>query len=287
MATKTNCSVIERETPVCRFHKGQADSKKLEEGNLEVSRTKQNSLESDRRYAVCSLAKSEETFKYYRNMNNFELVDMVDSANTIKGKIDADVKADAELGKKIAETSKVLNDLHVKLHEANNAACSMRNCLQSLLGFNDNCIPVELTCVLDSAKGLSDDGKSAANAMVNIAGIHTFSNIETLQPFATGLIEKLVVLNKLTDSLAANAKKDGESTQADLVKILTQLNKAEFDSFHITGRIAAHASTLEFICEKPCESICRVDEICGELGKKEESMVAGKPVTPWSQVDID
>lgn len=287
MATKTNCSAIERETPVCRFHKGQTDSKKLEGGNLDVSRTKQDSLESDRRYAVCSLAKSEETFKYYRDMNNFELVDMVDSANTIKGKIDTDVKADAELGKKIAEASKVLNDLQVKLHEANNAACSMRNCLQSLLGFNEDCIPVELTCILDSAKKLSKDGKSAADAMVSIAGIHTFSDIETLQPFATDLTEKLVVLKKLTDSLAANAKKDGESAQADLVKILNQLNKAEFESFHITSRLAAHDSTLEFICEKQCESICRVDEICRELGNKAKSTVAGKPVTPWSQVDID
>ncbi len=281
MATKSNCSAIERETPVCKFHKTLTEDKAKAEGDQAVATTKLKLLESERSYVLCSLAKSEGTFRYYRDVNNIELCDMLDSATIIKNKIDTDVKADAELGKSIAAVSKLLNDLQVKLHDANNAACSMRNCLQILLGKSDDKMPLELQCVTDLAKRLSEDGKSAATAMVSIAGIHTFSNIETLQLFTGNLVEKLNVLKALTDAAVTNAKKDGDKYQSDLVDVVKRLNKAEFENFHIKGSISAHTSTLEFICEKQCKPICYVDDICQKLGGTKNE------ASSWIQADTN
>ena len=194
MATKNNCSVLAQDTPVCKFHKKLTNEHTLHTQELDTSKIKIEAWEVVRAYAICSLAKSEHTFEYYRDLTNYELFDMKDSVQIIKGNIDKHVKQDEELDKLILDVSKSLNDLQVKLHDVNNAACTMLNCLQSTLNFKDDKIPEQLKEVIDKAKDLSKGGKQAAEAMVKVAGIHTFSNLETLQPFGTSLINKLTAL---------------------------------------------------------------------------------------------
>jgi hypothetical protein len=285
MATKNNCSVLAQETPVCKFHKQLTNEHTLHTQELDASKIKIETCEVVRAYAICSLAKSEQTFEYYRDLTNYELFDMKDSAEIIKANIDGYVKQDDELGKWILDISKSLNDLQVKLHEANNAACTMRNCLQSTLSFKDDKMPPKLTDVIDKAKDLSKDGKQAAEAMVKVAGIHTFSNLETLQPFGTNLTNKLTALKTLTDGLIATAKADQEKSQTELLGVLKELNVVEFESFRTVAKINAENSTLNFICKEECEPIECVEKICMSLGSKESE--ASNPSKSYSEGDMD
>lgn len=285
MATKNNCSVLAKETPVCKFHNKLTVDHALHTEGRDASQIKIEAWEVVRAYAICSLSKYEQTFEYYRDLTNFELFDMKDSAEIIRANIDEYVKQDTALGKLISDVSKSLNDLQVKLHSANNAACTMRNCLQSSLGFKDDEMPNELKDVTDLAKALSKDGKKAAHAMVSVAGIHTFSNLETLKKFGSDLTVKLTALGTLTDSLITTAKADQEKAQTELIKVLKQLNAQEFESYGLTGIVNAEHRTLEFICEGQCGSIECVEEICKELGSKESE--AGYLSRDHLQGDMD
>jgi hypothetical protein len=146
-------------------------------------------------------------------------------------------------------------------------------------------VPDQLKDVTELAKELSKDGKKAAHAMVSVAGIHTFSNLETLKPFGSDLTEKLTALKTLTDSLITTAKADQEKAQLELIKVLKQLNAQEFESYGIKGSVGAENRTLEFICEGQCEPIECVEEICKELGNKESE--AGYPSRNHLQGDMD
>lgn len=285
MSTNNNCGVIAKETPVCKFNKKLIEDHALHIEGLVASQIKIDAWEIVRAYAVCSLAKYEETFEYYRDLTNFELFDMKDSAEIIKTNVDNYVQQDTALGKLITDTSKLLNDLQVKLHDANNAACAMRNCLQSILGFSDHDVPKELKDVTDLAKDLSKDGKDAAHTMVTVAGIHTYSNLEKLQPFGSDLKDKLTALKGLTDSLITTAKSDQEKSQTELLAVLKSLNAQEFESYGLTGVVNAEHRTLEFICEGQCVPIDCVEEICRELGSKESE--AGHPTRNHLQGDMD
>ena len=254
---------------VCEFHKKLKNERASHQSILEASLINIESFETARGYALCCRAKSEETAEYYRDLDNFELFDMKKSAEIIKVNIDNLVKQDTELGNMIKAASKLLKDLKMKLQDSNDAACQMRNCLQSLLNFKEHEVPEELTCVTDLAKKLSKHGQEAAAAMVKVAGIHTFSNLETLQPFGSKLTETVTALKSCTDSLIATAKTDEEKAQGDLTKVLEELNAEEFKSFGTTGVVNAHNSTLGFICEGECQPIECVEEICKEIGKCE------------------
>lgn len=274
MATKNNCSAsIALETPTCKFYKNLKGQEENDISKQKVSTVNRESLEEQRGYAICGLSKSKATYNYYQDLANFELFHMKNSAEILKVNVDNLIKKDAELGKTIKDTSKLINDLQVKLHEANNTACSMRNCLQSLMSFKDDKIPIELECVTKQAKQLSKHGKDAADAIVNVAGIHTFSSLEILQPFATRLIEKLSALQGHTDSLISKARESEKKTQAELTDVLKNLNKEEFESCRISSNINAYDYTSEFICkEAGCQSayqlIKNVNTICEELVKE-------------------
>ena len=261
-----NCGAIAQETPVCKFHKKLTTEHALHKEGLEASQTKIEAWEIVRGYAICSLAKTEQTYEFYRDLINFELFDMKDSAEIIRVNIDEHVEKDTALGNSINQASKILNDLHVKLHDANNVACSMRNCLQNVLGFKDDKVPQELQCVTEPAKGLSKHGKKAADAMVKIAGIHTFSNLETLKPFGVNLSSKLSALEALVDELIETAEGDEKAGQTHLLGVLKELNKEEFSSFHSNAIVNAEKSTIDFICEGECEPIECVEIICKTLG---------------------
>ena len=83
MATNNNCSVLAKDTPVCKFHKKLTDEHALHTEGLRTSKIKIEAWEIVRAYAICSLAKYKQTFEYYRDLTNFELFDMHDSAEKI------------------------------------------------------------------------------------------------------------------------------------------------------------------------------------------------------------
>lgn len=260
---------------VCEFHKKKESELALHESKLVASAILIESLEIERGYALCGRAKAEETSDYYRDLDNFELFDIQKSSEIIKDNIKVLVGQDTELGKAIAAASKSLNDLKKKLQESNDAACQMNNCLQSLLGFKEEKssgkheLAGKVTCVTDLAKKLSKNGQDAAAAMVKVAGIHTFSNLETLQPLGDKLTQAVTALKSGNDSLIATARKDEEKAQVDLALVLKNLNEEEFKSFGTTGLVTGYNSTLSFICEEDCQPITCVEEICKEIGKCE------------------
>ena len=102
-----------------------------------------------RGYKLCTLPNRE-------NVRTITMTWITTSSSTSeeRGIIEANIveyaKRNDEFGKLIKEGSKRLNDLKAKLHEANNASCAMRNCLQSIIGFGDNDVPPELKAVTDS-----------------------------------------------------------------------------------------------------------------------------------------
>jgi len=278
MATSNNnCNALAQETPVCKFHKKIKGEHKQYENQLNIFGINIKSLETECDYALSNLEQTKKTFNFYQDLNNFQLFDMVKSAEIIKADIDDQAKKDTdELGKMIAEASKSLNELQVKLHEANNVACSMRNCLQGVLGFKDEGEPSEpdqLKCVTRLAKKLNKNGKDAANAMINVAGIHTFSNLETLKPTANNLIEKLTILKGQTDTLVGSAQEGKDDAQVKLTEVLEKLNEEQFRYFQTTSKVNAHEATLSFICgTECCSSIDEVGRICDSLSNRDTEL---------------
>ncbi|MDX2070782.1 MAG: hypothetical protein SFV55_20300 [Haliscomenobacter sp.] len=256
---------------VCIYHKDIKDKMDVSLSEVSSSNTLISYYEMVRGYKLCCLSMAEETYDFYRDIDNYELYDMQKSTEIIQTNVEAYIKKNGDLAKSIKEGSKMLNELKVKLHDANNAACAMSNCLKSILAFPDGAIPKEITAVTQVAKTLSEDGQKAAEALVKIAGIHTFSNVDGLKSFSQKLAEAMKQFKTLSDDYMKKAAEDAKTAQTELTKSVDELNKTEFKCFGETSALNANNATITFICnDDECCPIERVEAICKAVSRKPE-----------------
>ena len=272
---------------VCIYHKDIKDKMDVNISEISTSNTLISYYEMVRGYKLCCLSMAEETYQFYRDIDNFELFDMKRSTEIILTNVEGYIKKNGDLAKSIKEGSKMLNDLKVKLHDANNAACAMSNCLKSIFTFSDGEIPEVISDITQSAKSLSEDGQKAAEALVKIAGIHTFSNVDGLKSFSQKLGEAMKQFKTLSDEYMAKAAEDAKAAQTELTKSIDDLNNTEFKCFGETSALNAHNSTITFMCESTCSPIERVEEICKVVSQKEdgEESQGGKQGGKYSKDD--
>ncbi len=119
---------------------------------------------------------------------------------TIKTKVEEYIKKDDAIEKLINESSKLLNDLKVKMEEANNAACVMNNCIKSKLfpksgKPNTNLVELEIALkdILGITKTLNEKTENAFESVVAIAGIQTFTNTLSLKKFSISLMDSFKI----------------------------------------------------------------------------------------------
>lgn len=271
---------------ICKYHKGLKDQIATSKSEIEAAATQVEFLEMKRGYKLCSLKVLEETHDFYRDIGNYELLDMQKSTEIILENINKYKTKKDNLAKTITETSKNLNNLKIKLQEANNAACAMRNCLKSILAFTDE-TPHEIIKVVNSAKKLSENGQKAAEALVIISGIQTFSNGDGLKSFGDRLVDKVKKFKEQTDGFIKSAEEEAKKAQTELAKVIEEINKKEFENFEVRNKLTALKSTVYFICKGRCRPIGYVEKICKDMITKEEEEVEATNQTPWKDKDED
>lgn len=287
MATTSPNKSAEPGTPaktICDYRKGLKDDLAASESTQLASTSKIAGWKTARGYKLCTLAETEKTLGYYRDLDNYELFDIQQSIVILATNAAMYITWDGDLTKSIKEASKMLNDLKTKMLEANNAACAMRNCLQSIIGFSDSEVPKELQAVTDLAKKLSEDSQKAAEAMVTIAGIHTFADLQPLKKFVQDLAAAVKELKALTDGYIKTAGDRLKEAQAELTKVIDGLNTEMFVSAEAQSAINGLNGALSFICGSKCRSIECLEEICKEITCAEQSEPATEQPTPkWRQ----
>lgn len=268
---------------ICQYQRKLRDDCNAASSRSKAASENIGGWETTRGYKLCTLSAVEKTLDFYTAIDNYELFDALRSAEIIKTNVEKHIKTDDELGKAIDEAAKLLNEVKTKLLDANNAACSMHNCLQSIIAFKDGEPPDQLAKVTRMAKDLSTDSREAAKALVTIAGIHTFAKITSLKEHAEALPKLIKELKTITDGYVKKATDQQKKTQTELTEIIDELNSAEFLQFGETSTVRGLAATKAFICQGPCPPFGQIEEICNELTRAEsgspgqETFESGKP----------
>jgi hypothetical protein len=266
-------------TIICNYRQQRKDDSDAAASDLAAAASTIQGLELVRGYKLCTLSETEKTYDYYRDIDNYELYDAQQSAVIIKANIDIYAKADGDLKKLMTDDSKALKDLQDKLLDANNEACIMRNKLRQYLQFPDDKIPAQVQEISDAARALSENSQKAADAMVTIAGIHTFADLSALKPDADSLLQLLKDTKTTTDGFIKTAGDDAKAAQTDLSKVINDLNTAEFKSFEACNKMNGFTTVVDFICKGTCQPIDVVETICNDMtsgSKKEPDPKQGK-----------
>ncbi|TPN83955.1 hypothetical protein [Aquimarina algicola] len=285
MANKNNAensNARTADTVICESLKVIKNDKETATSMFDSKETLRSSKETVQRYKICSLNKAEESNDLYQDIMSYVVIKTSKTTEVIKKNIDEYIAKDDEIEKRIQESSKLLNQMRIKIEEAHNAACAMSNCFKNKVlpktgkstkdGKKAN-THTSLNEILDITKVLDEKGQNAFDSVVSIAGIQTFTNTQSLKDFMTKL-------NMSTDQFKSTVSDNIQSTTTETVKCREELNAIAEELAQITCDKKAEGIKKEalekvrhFVCDEQHDD--SLLDLCKETNNCYESEHSG------------
>jgi len=255
-------TVICEALTVIKNDKNAADSLKTAGDTLHESK------KTERGYKICCLDRAQESNDFYQDVMTCVTIENFKKTEIAQINIDAYVKKDDEIEKLIKESSKLLNEMHLKLADANNAACALQNCVKSKIypksvrttkGSGDTdkeSAKGILEEILIKTKTLAEKGQNAFESVVTIAGIQTFTNTLSLKTYAILVLD---AMKPFKDCVDTNIKSTGEevvTSRSELNVVIEEMAQVICDKNAQSTTSQGLECMIEFICVDKCDDGC-------------------------------
>ncbi|GAA4272683.1 hypothetical protein U6A24_08010 [Aquimarina gracilis] len=260
MASKNNnenSNLRNADTVICECLTGIKNEKKAAGSMRDAYKILKKSKKAARRYKVCGLDKAEESHGVYQDIMSCVAIGSSKKTEVIQTNINEYNAKDDQIEALIKESSKLLNQMRIKIEEANDAACALSNC------FKNKILPKsgkskkddekeeaykKLQDILEKTTKLNEKGQNAHDSVITIAGIQTFTNTHSLTEFMT---KTSTAMSGFKSTVESNIS----STSEDVTKCREELNV-------IADELA------QIVCNKKTESVkyegleCVIDYVC-------------------------
>ncbi|NER12052.1 hypothetical protein GWK08_01240 [Leptobacterium flavescens] len=252
---------------VIKNEKNAADSSEA------AGRTLQESKEKAQGYKICCLDSAEKSHKVYQDIMSCVTLGNYKKTEIIQGNTEEYIKKDEDIEKLIKESSKLLNEMRVKMEEAHNAACAMSNCVKNKL-FPKSGKPSkdgkigeiehDLKEIMDKTKTLDEKGQNAFESAVTIAGIQTFTNTHSLKEFVKLLVDAVKIFKDCVDANIKSTAEDVSKAREELNAVVEELAQIMCDTASESTTSQGLECIIKFICESECDGECL--DLCEEYG---------------------
>ncbi|MEL6812863.1 MAG: hypothetical protein AAFP76_16165 [Bacteroidota bacterium] len=278
------------DTVVCESLKVIKNDKNAADSLKSAGDTLEESKKTARAYKICCLSKAEESHGVYQDMMSCITIENYKKTEIIQKSVDEYIKKDDEIEKLIKESSKLLNDLRVKLEEANNAACAMSNCVKNKIlpksGSSTKNVKVGniemlLKEILAKTKTLDEKGQNAFESAVTIAGIQTFTNTGSLKDFVAKLMDAMKIFKACVETNIKSTGEDVTKSREELNVVVEELAQIACDTATYSTTGQGLQSVIDFICEGECGDgcidLCADFEVCCESSDDGNDKGGSKP----------
>ena len=255
---------------ICGSVKEINSKKKESESQKTASDTNKESKKETEKFKICCLDKAQKTHKFYRNIDNCVGLVSFKKTEIIKKNIEGSIKKNKELEKLIIESAKMLKELRGKVEDAHNAACTLDNCISKRIESlpEEGTISEIIDClgiINTKTDSIHKKAQLAFEDVTKIAGIQTFSNIDSLSEFGNDL---MTAMTEFKNGIDENIKDSGEKvtkSQEDLSKLLEELNQVCCERDNHSVKYDGLYGVITFICEGKCNTNLTVEDICSSL----------------------
>lgn len=249
------------------------------------------------RYKICCLVKAEETNKLYRHVDYQVAVKSVKESKLIQDKVKGLGEMYKTLDKDFKDLIKKIQDTKKKMEDAVEAAEKLDRCIDEEERCNPGLFNVLGDVVIEtSGLGAPTDPQTngeidiwtfindrvkaktdhcydklldAYDASINIAGIMTFINVDSLKPGADKVAELVGGFKKDIDENTKSSAAAMDSASKEMVKTMEEMTAIRFEKCAAVTQTKGVSDTYDWLCEPECPE--NGDEIlkgiCGELQK--------------------
>ncbi len=262
---------------ICEGLTAISDEKKEADSSRIAFETLKKSKKTIKGYKICCLKRAHESYELYNSMMTCVVIENYKKTEIIKTKVDELIVKDGDIEKLIKESSKLINELNLKMGEANKAACDMKNCVENKFLTKlkklsdkkrtdaDQDFEVLFYKIMEKNKKVNDKVVNAFESAVSIAGLQTFVNTESLKENTDQLT---AAMKTLKDCIVANiGSTEGEVTaiRGELNTVVEDLAQLKCDEKMEAAKVAGLTLVEEFICDTDCDDECL--DVCKEFNE--------------------
>ena len=190
---------------------------------LTAAQTKIDSSASNRQYKICAYVKGQEVLNFYNTLDFCEAISTVSASGEVNNKIKKVETKNGDLKKQFDDVVKSIKDLRAKLYDVEMKAYEMgdayedpsnKDQISALGGIPDLKPSVEK--MVEMADKTHDQSNKAFVTAIDVAGIMTFANVESLKGFGDNLSKKTADFKKNIDDNVKKAGDDAKKAQQEL-----------------------------------------------------------------------
>ncbi len=231
----------------------------------------------EKQYRICDVVKAQKTFTLYTNLDLCLAIESIKSAELIKTKIENLVKKDEEVNKKYKDLAKSIKEIKNKYTEALELACKMERCIEE----EERCHPdllaklrrkienfdERLRKIPKKAEECYEKINVAFDSAIDVAGILTFNNIDSLTEFAKTLEDNMAKLRKDIDSNKESASTKLKDALKKLKEIIEAKTTTKFEKCAAITLYESLEKTYNFLCDPDCPDDCtnELEDICKKI----------------------
>ena len=305
---------------LCQTKTALIDEVKMLDGIAEAAVTNRESQEVVRNSQVCCVLKAQETHTFYRHIDYYVAIDASSKTEHIEKNIGDLIKKSDDLSKAINEAVKCINGIKAKTVELKAKACDLDtqmkdSCNSQQLNilnnhFSSKCEVVKpnnispqdcygnFSEIASDIIGKTDETWSAAdsafNNAVSIAGIQTFSNVESLKELSKTVAASVKEFKKNVDENIKSSEGEVKKAQEELSKAVKEVTTKTMEEHKDTTKYEGTAFALEFVCQPDCDkeddiaTICEkvMITLCGDPNAPQTPPMKFKRY-PWAEKNID
>lgn len=259
--------------------------KLLAEGKAKASDKTVAGKISSRHTNTCFVLKANETVSFYRNIDFYFAIEASVTTETVQKNVDEFVKKSDALEKAIADAAKAIKAIKDKANEVKSMACELDSqmkddCNKAQLkilrdGFTNNCksnfddydLPEQtfdgvIAYLIEKSNKAKELADKAFGSVVDISGIQTFSNVDSLKELSKTLAEKGKEFKGDIDKNVKDNTAELAKAQEELAKIIKELSVTVLEGHKASTEFEGTAFTLDFVCSPDSCDDGRIQEIC-------------------------
>jgi hypothetical protein len=251
---------------------------------LKAAQTKANSSASNRQYKICAYVEGQNVLNFYNTLDFCEAIATVNASAQVADKIKKVETKNGDLKKQFDDVVKSIKDLRTKLYDVEMKAYEMGDAFEDpsnkdqITALNNIIKKEDVEKLMQMSDKVHDQSNLAFSTAVDVAGILTFANVESLKVFGDDLSKKTTDFKKNVDDTVKKSTEDLKKAQQELSDASKALMLDKLSAKDPSVEITAWGETEDFLGDgdnSKCDclqSIKDVNTVLREIGTNYEDV---------------
>jgi hypothetical protein len=274
------------------------------EAERDAADTRIEGSASNRQYKICAYVEGQRVSDFYNTLDFCEAIAAVSTSGQVSDRIKKVETKNGDLKKQFDEVVKAIKDLRVKLYDVEMKALDMADAYEDpsnadqIKALPNSIDKARVTLMVDVADKTHDQSNTAFSTAVDVAGIMTFTNIESLKGFGDNLSKKAVDFKKNVDDNVKKSNEDRGKAQQELGEASKILMLDTFGRKDPSVEIMAWKATDTFLGDgSNAKCVGSIEEVNGALKELADNyehvggitleVSDGRPPKPRKNFDLD